>query len=112
MNIEVNSKFVKANDSIKVPGGPTLIITPPIGEDYWIYRVQLKHGQAILAFPKFGTIGCGFAIEEDWNTNLPLGCPAEEIFRHIKHNKGFADISDDECIAVIKALQNFCQTHP
>jgi hypothetical protein len=110
--VEVNSKTVREKDPIKVPSGPTLIITPPIDEDYWLYRVQLKHGQSIVAFPKFFTIGCGFAKEEDWNTNLPLlSCSPERLFDHIKHNKGFDDISDEECIAAIKALQEFVKSH-
>jgi hypothetical protein len=108
IKIEVNSRSVKENDPIHVPGGPTMIITPPIDEDFWLYRVKLKHGQAITVFPKFGTLGCGFALEEDWNTNLPLECgSAEKIYHHIKHNKRFADISDQSCIAAIRALQEF-----
>ncbi len=109
--IEVNSRIVKENPPFKGPGGMKMILTPPINEDYWLYRVQLKHGQSIVAFPKFGTIGCGFAQEEDWNTNLPLlSGKAEKIFAHIKHNKRFSDISDEECIEAIKALQEFVKS--
>jgi hypothetical protein len=67
--------------------GPAMI-TPPIQKDYWEYRVQLGEGQAILGFPKFNTIGVGFALEKDWNTNLPFRCSTEEIWQHIKHNRG------------------------
>lgn len=107
--VEVNERFVKAKDTFRSPGGSRLILTPPLDENYWIYRVKLKHDQAIVAFPKFGLIGCGFAIEEDWNTNLPLDCPAEEIYNHIKHNKQYEDISKAECISAIEAIQGVIQ---
>lgn len=83
-----------------------LLMSPPLGEDYWLYRVRLSDRQAIVGFPKFLTIGIGFAVEEDWNTNLPYRMPAEEIFDHIKHNKGNDDISDADCIAAIRLIQD------
>src|SRR6266446_5111070 len=98
MKLEINSTFAKAKDSFKIPTG-ILMVTPPLDENYWAYRVKLKHGQAVVAFPKFGTIGCGFAKETDWNTNLPISCPAEEIYNHIKRNKKYKDISKEQCIA-------------
>ena len=102
--VEVNRKFTQAKDTIV--GDRVIMITPlPLDADYWLYRVKLKHGQAILAFPKFGQIGCGFAKEEDWNTNLPISCPAEMIFDHIKHNKRYKDISAVQCIEAIKLIQ-------
>ena len=104
MNVEVNAAFEKANDIIDT-GGTLLMVTPPLTEDYWIARVVLHRDQAIVCFPKFGTIGCGFAQEEDWNTNLPLGEPAEEIYAHIKHNKKYAEITDQQCLEAIRALQ-------
>lgn len=108
ISIEVNSTTVRDKAPLKIPGGPILMVTPPINEDYWLYRVQLKHGQSVVVFPKFGVLGCGFAIEEDWNTNLPLlSSSPERLFDHIKRNKEFDDISDDECIAAIAALQEF-----
>ena len=54
------------------PLGGVLMVTPALSESYWAYRVKLSDKQAMLGFPKFGTIGIGFAIEEDWNTNLPF----------------------------------------
>ena len=80
-------------------------MTPTIGEDYWAYRVKLTDEQAILGFPKFGTIGIGFAVEEDWNTNLPYRCDTDEIFEHIKHNKGDDSIADDDVRAAIALVQ-------
>jgi hypothetical protein len=87
-------------------GGGRILMTPPISEDYWSYRVLLTDKQAILGFPKFGTIGVGFAVEDDdWNTNLPFTCSAEEIFDHIKHNKGNDAIPDEHVLAGIRMIQ-------
>jgi len=84
--------------------GP-LMLTPAIDEDYWAYRVKLSETQAIVAFPKFSTIGVGFAREEDWNTNLPWTCDANEIYGHIKHNKGDDAIRDEDCLEAIRMIQ-------
>ncbi|HEY9367530.1 hypothetical protein [Streptomyces sp.] len=85
--------------------GP-LMITPSLGEDYWAYRVMLSDKQAIVGFPKFMTIGIGFAVEdEDWNTNLPFTCDAVEIYEHIAENKGDDAISREDCIAAIRMIQ-------
>ncbi len=84
-----------------------LMLTPKLGEAYWSYRVLLSNRQAIVAFPKFTTIGVGFAIEEeDWNTNLPYTCDAVEILEHIKENKGDESIPDEDCVAAIKLIQD------
>lgn len=88
-----------------VLGGGMVMMTPSVDEDYWAYRVRLSGSQAILGFPKFVTIGIGFAAEEDWNTNLPYACETEEIFQHIKHNKGDDDIADDDVRAAIALVQ-------
>lgn len=87
-------------------GGAVAILTPPIHEGYWAYRVRLSAKQAIVGFPKFGTIGIGFAVEEDWNTNLPYSCSAEEIYEHIQHNKADADIARDACIEAIEMIRS------
>jgi hypothetical protein len=81
------------------------MLTPPISEDYWAYRVRVDDGQAIIAFPKFMTIGIGFAIEDDWNTNLPWTEEAGRIFDHISHNKGNDSISDEDCVKAIEMIQ-------
>ena len=86
-------------------GGDVMLITPPISEDYWEYRVALAHGQAVVGFPKFSTVGIGFAIEEDWNTNLPYRVPAGGILKHIRHNKKFHDISSDDVLRAIEMVQ-------
>ncbi len=84
--------------------GP-FMITPPINEDYWQYRVRLSDTQAIVGFPKFGTIGIGFAQEEDWNTNFPYTAGADETYEHIAHNKGDDSITREDCIAAIRMIQ-------
>lgn len=88
-------------------GGGALMITPALDENYWAYRVKLSDKQAMLGFPKFGTIGIGFAVEDDdWNTNLPYGvCSTEQIFDHIKKNKGDDTISDEDCLAAIQLIR-------
>lgn len=84
--------------------GPAML-TPAIDEDYWAYRVRLSESQAVVGFPKFGTIGIGFAVEEDWNTNLPYTVDTERTFEHIKHNKGDDSISDDDVRAAIQLIR-------
>ena len=87
------------------PGGPTMMLTPGLGEDYWAYRVVLSERQAVVGFPKFTTIGIGFAVEEDWNTNLPYTCGTDEIFEHISDNKGDDSIADADVRAAIALIQ-------
>ncbi len=84
-----------------------LLITPPIGEDFWLYRVAVSKKQAIVAFPKFGVIGCGFQQETDWNTNLPIGQPAEELYTHISHNRraGGDCPPKQRCLDAIRLIQ-------
>lgn len=92
----------QADESLKAPG---LMMTPNLDEDYWTYRVRLTDTQAVLGFPKFTTIGIGFAQEEDWNTNLPYQAEARQILAHIIHNKGDDSISDEDVLAAIKLIQ-------
>lgn len=84
----------------------SLAVTPLVDEDYWSYRVRLTAEQSVVGFPKFGTVGIGFAQEEDWNTNLPYTCGAKEIRKHIWHNRGDESITKaavDEAIGLIQA---------
>jgi hypothetical protein len=80
-------------------------LTPAIDDDYWAYRVRLSDAQAVVAFPKFFTIGIGFAREEDWNTNLPYTSDASEIAAHIMHNKGDDSIPDKRVVDAIHAIK-------
>lgn len=109
MYVEINQQFVEANSSFIV-GNTRVMVTPPIDEDYWVVRVRLSKQQAIVAFPKFGTFGVGFQVEDDWNTNLLYTCSAEEIFDHISHNKGDDSISDESYIEAIRLIQQAVAT--
>lgn len=83
----------------------SISLTPAIDEDYWMWRVRLNDKQAIVGFPKFSTVGIGFAVEEDWNTNLPYTCSAEQIYDHIEHNKADDAISRENCLTAIRLIQ-------
>jgi hypothetical protein len=100
ITVECNSKELVHRDP-----APNILITPAITPDFWLYRVALTSKNAIVAFPKFGTIGIGFQNEEDWNTNLPYTCAAEEICDHIKHNAADRKITRPMIIEAIKAIQ-------
>lgn len=105
MNIEINQKFAPKDTGVLAGGA--LLVTPPINDDYYLARVPLD-GNAIVCFPKFTTIGIGFQKEDDdWNTNLPYRCDAEEIWNHIKKNKGKGRITKQQGIAAIKLLQEY-----
>jgi hypothetical protein len=106
-DIEMTLTLERRDQQNKTPilGGGIAMLTPAIDEDYWAYRVRLSDGQAIVGFPKFMTIGIGFAVEEDWNTNLPYTCETEEIFEHIRDNKGDDEIADDDVRAAIALVQ-------
>ena len=84
----------------------SVMLTPDLGEGYWKYRVHLFKDQYLLAFPKFGTIGIGFAIEdEDWNTNLPYTSSSESIASHIIHHHKYPEITKSMVIEAIELLQ-------
>jgi hypothetical protein len=106
LKLELNAACFDKSPQFRLPGGGTFIMTPPVGEqDYWLYRVQLTNEQSVIGFPKFGTVGIGFAKETDWNTNLPSRCEATEIFNHIKHNKGDDSIPDADCVLAIEMIR-------
>lgn len=101
--LEVN-KAAKLKEPI-IAGG-MILITPPLDGDFWLFRVAVSSSQAVVEFPKFMIMGIGFQHEEDWNTNLPYTCEADEIFRHIAHNKGDESITDEKCIKAIQMLKD------
>lgn len=105
--IEVNAAFIKKDITLVAPNGGRLLLTPPINKEYWLARVPVSDTQSVVAFPKFGTIGIGFQVEEDWNTNLPYTLSAEKIYEHIRDNKGDDAITDDACLIAISLLQSF-----
>ena len=101
--VQINRRFVEANTTL---WGGALLVTPPLDEDYWLMRVPVSRTQAIVAFPKFGTVGIGFQRETDWNTNLPYTCETEEIYNHIQHNRGSRSITRATCLEAIRLLQS------
>jgi hypothetical protein len=104
LELEFRDQFKGTTSNFKM-GKMLVMVTPPLGEDYWVFRIKLHKDQAIVAFPKFGTIGIGFAIEDDWNTNLPWDCETEEIYNHIKCNKKYKEITKKTCIEAINILK-------
>lgn len=113
LKLERNANTV-SESPIRTPSGGTIAITPPLdGETYWTFRVRVgdpDSDQALIAFPKFFTLGIGFAKEKDWNTNLPYSCEAQEIWDHIKHNRGDCGATDEECLKAIELLQEACES--
>ncbi len=100
---ETNTTFNLKSSNLKI------MVTPPIDEDYWVFRIRLYKDQSIVAFPKFTTMGIGFAQEEDWNTNLPYKLEAEEICNHIWHNHKYEEITKEEVIEAINILKKACE---
>lgn len=105
LTLEINSATVRDNPPLTTQNGGCVMVTPPIDDDYWLFRVPVSERQALVAFPKFGTIGIGFHHEEDWNTNLPYSSDAAAIFEHIEHNRGDPAITRETCIAAIEMLR-------
>ena len=86
--------------------GGRVLITPPVGDDWWLFRVAVSDKQAVIGFPKFGIVGVGFQVEkDDWNTNLPSSCDANRIYEHIKANKGDDAIPKARCVKAIEMIQ-------
>jgi len=108
--VEINRDFVQF-PTTSAYGKYYLMVTPPINEDYWALRVRLTDKQAIVAFPKFGTIGIGFQVEhDDWNTNLPYTCGVKQIYAHIVNNKGDFTIPPQRCYEAIELIQHTIRT--
>lgn len=107
LQLQMNSNFDfgQYDKSLVTINGMGAMFTPPIDESYWMMRVPVSKKQAIVCFPKFGTIGIGFQIEDDWNTNLPHTMKTQYIYDHIKVNKGQRHITRATCIAAIDMLQ-------
>jgi len=101
LTLEVRKDFY---DATHTPGSGALVMCSEVF-DHWVARVRLTDTQALLAFPKFLTIGIGFEKETDWNTNLPAGLDAERIYEHIKHNAGDKAITREVCLEAIQMLQ-------
>lgn len=107
LKLEVNKKFAPTTKDLGIIADGLVMMTPAVGEkDFWMFRVKVSKAQAVIGFPKFGTIGVGFAVEDaDWNTNLPYSVPTEDLLKHIRKNKGDDSIPDDTCKEAIKMIQ-------
>lgn len=113
MKLELLSNPKNVKDASVIKEIPGLMICPidKIGdEDYWTFRVNLNHGQALVAIPKFGTLGIGFLKEIDWNRNLPYGCGVEKIWKHIASNKGEGN-SITDCKKALNMLCDACSAY-
>ena len=113
LELEFRNEFKKKQDTFQV-GHTTIMMTPPLDDDYWVFRIKLHLEQALVAFPKFGTLGIGFAEELDWNTNLPYTCETEYIYKHIRRNKKYKQITKAKCIEAIEVLRKastYYKTH-
>jgi hypothetical protein len=107
MKLEINERFAPTDRPFAV-AGCEVMVTPPLDEDYWLARVDLG-GNAIVCFPKFGTIGIGFQKETNWNTNLPYSSEPERIWGHIEHNRADESITPERGIEAIKAVQEYAR---
>lgn len=103
MQLELERKEQDGSSGDVVPG---VMMTPAIDEHYWSYRVMLTETQAVVGFPKFNTIGIGFAVEDgSWNTNLPYQSDTDKILNHIAVNKGDESIPDERVREAISLIQ-------
>ena len=112
--LEINSNCVDKTDNYTFTNDDGekvgISVCPSTSENYWTFRVKLCKDQAVLGFPKYGLCGIGMALEEDWNTNLPVFTDmspeenAKRITRHIKCNKLYKSITNkmiEEAIELI-----------
>ena len=111
LTLEINQSQLptEAVDSLAKSG---MLLTPPLDEHFWLYRVAVSEKQAIVGFPKFGVVGVGFQHEEDWNTNLPSSADAAELYEHISHNrKAGGDCPPKQrCLDAIRLIQQATMT--
>lgn len=108
MKLEINSKC--ADKTVKFMNGQVMM-TPPIDENYWLFRVELHKDQAVIGFPKFLQIGIGMAQEEDRNTNLPSHCTATEITNHIKKNRKYKEVTDAMISVAVQMIIDEAKQH-
>ncbi len=107
---ELKLETKSQKDKTPLIGGIALV-TPPISEGYWKYRVQVVSNQAIIGFPKFGTHRNRISeTKGTGNTNLPYVAAGRlKILNHIWHNRGKENDGKEfrkECLKAIKLIQN------
>lgn len=92
--------------------GGSIMINPAVDEDYWLLRVRVSEEQAVVGFPKFITIGIGFAVEKvTYDCNFPHTCTTEEIYAHIRRNQGDDAIPAERVLAAIRLVQEAAGPH-
>ena len=104
LELEFRNEFKKATDGFKM-GKIQIMMTPPIDEKYWVFRIKLHKDQAVVAFPKFGLMGIGFAQESNWNTNLPSCDSTKSIVDHIWENRKYPQVTYAILTKAVKMLQ-------
>jgi hypothetical protein len=111
MKLEMNKNIIKIFEKhVQEAQNARILLGGTCDEEDILFKVTLYKEQALIAFPKFTTIGIGFVVEEDdWNTNLPYTCDAEAIYNHIKINKKYKEITKQNCIQAIQLLQQACK---
>lgn len=116
--LEVNPDCVDKTTHM-FAGNNHIMISPSVDEEYWIFRVKLCKDQAVLGFPKMGMVGVGMALEENWNTNLPLNSEdtplanTNRIYSHIKCNKKYESITRqmivDAIMLIVEGAEQYCK---
>lgn len=110
MDLLINSRAVEIYaGKIQETNNKKFLLGSAAKADEILFVVKMFAEQAIIAFPKFGGIAISFLEEEDWNTNLPYRCKAEEIYDHIKCNKKYKEIKKKDCIKAIEKIQTACR---
>jgi hypothetical protein len=105
LHLEISDKDIDKGMPVLLSKTAVFIFSPPLNEDYWIFRVMLHKDQAVVGFPKHSGIGIGFAQEEHYNVNLPYRCDAAMIYDHIEENKRYDEITKEQCIQAIRLIQ-------
>lgn len=86
------------------PEAPILERRPP-NKDQWVYRIKLSAQQAMIGFPRDGTIEIAFENETVLDRSVPYNLFAPDlIYDHIQVNKGDDGIWDDTCIQAIQFI--------
>jgi hypothetical protein len=111
LHLEINDKCIDKGTPVLLGKNTVFHFSPPLNEDYWIFRVMLHKDQAVVGFPKYSGIGIGFAQEEHYNVNLPYRCNAAMVYDHIEENKRYDEITKEQCIQAIHLIQEAAERY-
>jgi hypothetical protein len=92
--------------------GPNLSIGRSGGDDYWAYRVDLSDKQALIGFPKHGTIGIDFLHNR--GEDLPYSVNPERLADFFAPGRllgGDAVIPREHVIRAIKMIREAVVEH-